>query len=221
VATGWNLCAAIGYTLVGRLSDIFGRRWFFIGGTLLGLVSSLLGATAQNMKTLIGSSVLAGLAASVQLSFPIVIGELVPNRHRAVANGVILLTAVPFSVFGPVIARSFVLHTAQQWRWSYYLNAIFSGIVVVLYYFFYHPPTYQMLHARRETKIILWKAIDVGGAILFSAGLALFLLGMSWGGQQYPWKSGPVIGSIVGGVVTLVVFVLYGEHLTLHVLLQG
>lgn len=170
-----------------------------------------MGATAKNMSTLIGSSCLAGLAASVQLSFPIVVGELIPNKHRAIANGAVLATAVPFSVFGPVIARSFVLKTSQAWRWSYYLNAIFSSIVVVLYFFFYHPPTYKMLHARRETQLRFWKSVDVGGAILFSLGLALFLLGMSWGGQQYPWKSGMVIGTLVGGVVTLALFVLYGK----------
>lgn len=201
----------MGYTLVGRLSDVFGRRWFFIGGNFLGLISAIMGATAKNMNTLIGSSCLAGLAAAVQLSFPIIVGELVPNKHRAVANGFILVTAVPFSVFGPVIARSFVLHTAQQWRWSYYLNIIFSGIIVVLYFLFYHPPTYAQLHARRTTKLRFWKTVDVGGAILFSGGLALFLLGMSWGGQQYPWKSGMVIGTLVGGVATLVVFVFYGK----------
>ena len=196
---------------MGRLSDIFGRRWFFIGGNVLGLISSIMGSTAQSMNVLIGSSCLAGLAASVQLSFPIVVGELIPNKHRAVANGLILVTAVPFSVFGPVIARSFVLHTAQGWRWSYYLNIIFSGIVIILYFFFYHPPTYKMLHARRETKARFWKSVDVGGAFLFSLGLALFLLGMSWGGQQYPWKSGMVIGTLVGGVAALVVFVFYGK----------
>jgi hypothetical protein len=30
VALAWTLCVSVGYTLVGRLSDIFGRRWFFV-----------------------------------------------------------------------------------------------------------------------------------------------------------------------------------------------
>ncbi|EXJ83952.1 hypothetical protein A1O3_04619 [Capronia epimyces CBS 606.96] len=209
IATGWNLSAAIGYTLVGRLSDIYGRRWFFIGGNVIGLLSAVVGATAKNIPTLIGSSVLAGLAASVQLSFPTIIGELIPNKHRGVANGLILVTAVPFSVFGPVVARSFVLHTSQGWRWSYYLNIIMSGIVVCLYFLFYHPPTYRQLHARRLKEFKLFKTLDFGGAILFSLGLALFLLGMSWGGQSHPWKSGEVIGSLIGGVVSLVAFFFY------------
>lgn len=198
---------------MGRLSDIFGRRYFFIGGNLIGLISSILGATAQNIPTLVASSALAGLAASVQLSFPIVIGELIPNKYRAIANGFILATAIPFSVFGPVVARSFILHTAQKWRWSYYLNIIMSGIVVILYTLFYHPPTYKMLHARRGKKMNVWAAIDIGGCILFSLALVLFLLGMSWGGQRYPWKSAHVIGTLVGGVAGFVAFVLYGMSL--------
>ena len=68
-----------------------------------------------------------------------------------------------------------------------------------------------MLHARRVKDFSFWRCVDIGGALLFSLGLALFLLGMSWGGQQYPWGSGMVIGTLVGGVATLVVFVFYGK----------
>lgn len=67
-----------------------------------------------------------------------------------------------------------------------------------------------MLHTRRRTKFRFWKSVDVGGAVIFSSGLPLFLLGMSWGGQQYSWKSSLVIGSLVGGVATLIIFALYG-----------
>jgi MFS family permease len=193
------------------MSDIFGRRWFFIGGNVVSLLSSILGATAQSMNQLIASSALAGFAASVQLSFPTLIGELVPNKHRAVANGFILLTAVPFSVFGPVVARSFILRTSAGWRWSYYLNIIVSVIVITLFFLFYHPPTYQMLHARRGKTVRFWQAFDIGGCALFSLSLCLFLLGMSWGGQKYPWVSAHVLGTLLGGVVGGVIFVLYGK----------
>ena len=53
--------------------------------------------------------------------------------------------------------------------------------------------------------------LDLGGTVLFVGGLILFLIGISWGGTQYPWKSGHVIGMILGGAATLVIFVLYGE----------
>lgn len=44
---------------------------------------------------------------------------------------------------------------------------------------------------------------------LLAAGLVLFLLGISWGGQPYAWDSGLVLGLLISGAVTLIIFVLY------------
>jgi MFS family permease len=40
---------AVGLLLVGRLSDIFGRRWFFIGGTILGAIGAAVAGTAKTI----------------------------------------------------------------------------------------------------------------------------------------------------------------------------
>ncbi|KAF3037135.1 hypothetical protein E8E12_008141 [Didymella heteroderae] len=82
VAISWTLGLAVGFTLVGRLSDIFGRRWFFIGASVLGLVGNIIGASAQSINMLIATNCINGLAAAGQLSFHITLGELVPNALR-------------------------------------------------------------------------------------------------------------------------------------------
>jgi MFS family permease len=63
---------AIGYTVIGRLSDLCGRRYFFIGGNTLGLVGAIVSSRATSIPNLIGANVLLGLAASVQTSIPFV-----------------------------------------------------------------------------------------------------------------------------------------------------
>jgi MFS family permease len=215
IALVWTLSAAVSYTLLGRLSDIFGRRWFFIGGNVLGFIGTLMGGSAKEIKTLIGANCLIGIAGAVQLSFTFVIGELVPNKHRAYANGVLYCASTPFAVFGPVIARTFILHTSAGWRWCFYLNTITTGLAIILFYFCYHPPTFEMLHTTR-TKKSVFRMIDIVGVVLFTSGLVLFLLGISWGGTQYPWKSGHVIGFIVGGAVLLIIFIFYGKSSMRH-----
>lgn len=55
--------------MVGRLSDIFGRRWFMIGGGVLGIIGSLMNPTAKDINTILGGTVFIGLAGAVQVSF--------------------------------------------------------------------------------------------------------------------------------------------------------
>ena len=126
VVLAWTLCLAVGYTLVGRLYDIFGRRWFFIGASIMATVGCIIGATAPNVNQLIGGNVLISLATAAQLSFNYIITELVPVKDRFfVLSGTFLFT-IPFSAFGPVISRLLIVHTTKGWRWDYYMDTIVS-----------------------------------------------------------------------------------------------
>lgn len=92
-------------------------------------------------------------------------------------------------------------------------------------FFTYYPPTFQTKHKhdgkhkahhpfslRRplrldtvgKTKMQLIKEIDYIGLLLFMAGCVLFLLGINYGGRQYPWTSAQVIAPVVVGVLCLI-----------------
>jgi MFS family permease len=194
------------FLLVGRLSDLFGRRWFFILGNVIGLVSAVIGATAQNVNQLIAGNTLSGIAAAVQISVTAAIGELVPNKDRLVWVMFILgVNPLPFAAFGPIIAHKFVTSTGAGWRWSFYLNIITTGLATILLFIFYHPPTFKMLHQNRSKREQI-RRLDYVGIVLFTAGLILFIMGLSWGGNMYPWKSAHVIAPIVVGALLLIAF---------------
>jgi MFS family permease len=211
VALSYTLGLSIGFLLVGRLSDIFGRRWFFIIGNSFALVGAIIGATANKVDNLIGANTLSGLAGAVQISFTVAIAELVPNKHRPLWVSGIFFSSFQIACFGPVIAQSFVIGTAAGWRWSYYLDIIVAGLAVVLFFFFYHPPNFHLLHTNRS-KMQQFKRQDFVGFVLFVGGLCLFIMGLSWGGQQYAWKSAHVIAAIVVGFASLTAFVLYDAY---------
>lgn len=116
------------------------------------------------------------------------------------------------TVFGPSIARAFIEHTSQHWRWSYYLGIICASLSLILYQFFYHPPTYDQLHVHGKTRWQMFKELDFGGIFLFCAGTVLFLIGLSWGGSTYPWKSAHVVCAVVIGGLTLIAFGLYETY---------
>lgn len=211
VALAYTLGLTIGFLIVGRLSDIFGRRWFFVGGNALGLVGAIIGATAKEVNQLIGGNVLNGLAGAVQITFTTAISELVPNKHRPIWIGAIFASSFQFACFGPVIAQAFVAGTSASWRCSYYINIAVVGMATLVLFLCYHPPSFDHLHVGRS-KMEQFKRQDFLGLVLFTGGLIIFLMGLNWGGSLYPWGSAHVIGTIVAGFCALVVFVLYDAY---------
>jgi MFS family permease len=188
VSISYTLGLSVGFLIVGRFSDIFGRRWFFIVGNGFGLLGSIVGATAKNVNTLIGADVLMGLAGAVQISFTVAVSELVPNKVRPLAVSAIFFSSFEIACFGPVIGISLENGTKLTWRWAYYLNIIISGLAVLCFYLFYHPPDFNLLHMDRS-KWEQCKRQDGVGFVLFTGGLLLFIMGMSWGGTVHPWNS--------------------------------
>jgi predicted MFS family arabinose efflux permease len=210
VALANTLGTSISFLIVGRLSDIFGRRWFFIGGNCFALVGAIISATATRVESIIGGNVLGGLATAVQISFTVAIAELVPKKHRPIWISAIFFSSFEISCFGPVIAQTLVTNTKAGWRWSFYLDIIATGLSVLLFFFFYHPPDFKLLHKNRSRMEQL-KRTDFVGLFLFSGGLAVFLIGLSWGSGTYPWNSAHVVATIIVGAVALITSVLYGK----------
>jgi MFS family permease len=163
---------AIGLTLVGRVSDIFGRRWFVIGGVSLGLLGSIICSTAKSIPVVIGGQTLIGLAASTGYSYAFIVGELVPMKHRFTVCATLFIFSYPTAGFGAAISTAFILYTKQGWRWCYYLLIILNAITLAFYVLFYHPPTFKMKHGN-DSKLLWLKNFDYIGTFLYMAGLLL------------------------------------------------
>ncbi|TKA78630.1 hypothetical protein B0A55_02676 [Friedmanniomyces simplex] len=184
-------CGAVCFLLVGQLSDIFGRRWFFIIASLLALIGSIVGALAKDVNTLIAAEVIIGVAVAFQQSFFWVVAEIVPMKWRYIAN----------SPLAARVAYSFLGYPGS-WRNSFYFLIAINAVSALSWYLFYHPPTFSMLHRQRLAKDLFF-SFDWIGVVLFSGGLAIFIFGLNWGGVLYPWNSPQVIATMVVGGITL------------------
>lgn len=60
ITISWNLGGAMFVTVGGRLSDIFGRRYFFISGAALLIVGSIISATGQSINQMIAGGAIFG-----------------------------------------------------------------------------------------------------------------------------------------------------------------
>jgi hypothetical protein len=60
-----------------------------------------------------------------------------------------------------------------------------------------------MKHAR-ESRMQIIKYFNYVGTLLFVAGFLLLLIGLNWGGTQYPWKFAQIISTIAIGFLCIV-----------------
>lgn len=121
-----TMCQGILFLLVGYLTDAIGRRWFLIGGQLSGVIGAIMGTTAPNINMLIGSTVFTGIAAACQLTYLLLVMEIVPNKLRGWAQGVITLLVLPSLGFGPVVGRTIAQNVVGGWRYEISTKAIIS-----------------------------------------------------------------------------------------------
>lgn len=214
VSLAWLLLQAITYLIVGRMTDIFGRRWFFIIGSCIGLIGSIFGALAQSVNQLIGSMVFLGIASGIMLCFFWVSAEIVPMKYRYLANVGTYVISIPTNPLAAKLAYWFQNETKVKWRGCFYFEIVAHVVAIACWYFFYHPPTYKMLH-RRTAAMELVRKFDWVGLVLWVGSSLVFLMGLSWGGQLYPWKSSYVISTLVAGAVGTMLTILWELKLPL------
>ncbi|KAF9886950.1 hypothetical protein FE257_010691 [Aspergillus nanangensis] len=215
VSLTYTLTIAVGLTLIGRTTDIFGRRYIFIGGGILGTVGSIVCARAGSINTMIGGMTLIGLAASTQVSYFYVVGELVPMKYRFAANGLMYIFTTPGGAFAPAIATAFANNTPVGWRGVFYVLFAINLVALLCFAFFYWPPAFHDKHADGTVRSYL-RQFDYVGVVLFVGGLLTFLMGLSWGGTRYPWASANVIGTIVVGGFVFCTFIAWECFAPLH-----
>src|SRR5258708_13543925 len=150
VVTAYLLASTTMIPIVGKLSDQFGRKWFFISGVVIFLLGSALSGAAQTMNQLIAFRALQGLGAGtgIPLVFTLV-GAIFPPAERARWQGIFSAVYGFSSVVGPTIGGWLTDHgpllgnliTDQtRWRWVFYIN-LPLGIIALIALLVYLPTT--------------------------------------------------------------------------------
>ena len=93
--------------LFGRLSDKFGRRYFMIGASVVGIIGGIIACTAKNMNTLIGANVLLGLSGGVMTCYGLTVGEVCPNRWKLLGITFCVIPNILPTGFGAYLCELF------------------------------------------------------------------------------------------------------------------
>jgi EmrB/QacA subfamily drug resistance transporter len=196
VVTSYLLTSTISMPLYGKLGDLHGRKRLFQLAIVVFLAGSALCGLSQNMAELIVFRGLQGVGAGgLMVGALAIIGDLVPPRERGRYQGYIGSVFAVSSVTGPLLGGFFVDNLS--WRWVFYVNLPIGIVALFVVAVVLHTPVHRISHS-----------IDVLGTVLLSASAGPLTLALTWGGTQYPWASGEIIGLFVAGVLMLVLFVL-------------
>lgn len=198
VSTSYIVASTSVVLITGAVSDVYGRKWLYVGGIVIFLAGSVLAATSQTMDQLIVYRAVQGLGGGMIMALSFVtIGDLFPPAERAKYQGIIAAMFGISSVLGPMLGG--FITDQLSWQWIFLVN-IPLGVPIVLLFIRLFP------NAKREGPK---RKIDGGGAVLIVLAIVPALLGLSWGGNQYEWSSPQVTIALVMGGVMAVVFALY------------
>lgn len=199
IATSALLVSAVSVPIVGKLSDMYGRRGFYIAGLVVFMLGSILAGAAQGFWWLVAARAVQGLGMGTLMPLSqAILGDIISPRERGkymgYLGGVFGIASIAGPFLGGWITDNF------SWRWLFYVNlplGIAALIFIVLYLHLPHIP-------RRH-------ALDYVGFITLGLGLAAVMLATSWGGTQYAWGSWQIILLYIASAVLLIGFVV-NEH---------
>ncbi|ONH66409.1 Vacuolar basic amino acid transporter 5 [Cyberlindnera fabianii] len=199
VSSGYMLSMAVFAQTWGKFSIIFGRKYSLLAAIVLFEAGSLMCALANDMNVLIGGRVLAGIGGGGIQSLVFIVGsEMVRIDKRPVAFAFLGAAFSVASVIGPIIGGAFT--EKVSWRWCFYINLPLGGVAFSALVYFFNPPPPKFTWKQK------FEQIDFVGIFLLCSGVVLFLLGLTFGGSEFPWRSGAVISCIVLGGVLIILF---------------
>ncbi|POX38279.1 MFS transporter [Streptomyces sp. Ru73] len=198
--TAYLITSTIATPLYGKLSDLHGRKPYYLTAIGIFVVGSVLCTFSTSMTELAVFRAIQGLGAGGLMSLALaIIGDIVPPRERARYQGYMLGTFATSSVAGPLIGGALAgqdtLLGITGWRWVFLVN-VPVGIVAL----FVVAKVLNIPHTRRDRRIDWW------GALTIAIGVVPLLL-VAEQGREWGWDSTRSIACYVIGVVGIIAWI--------------
>ena len=194
VVTAYLLTSTCITPIVGKLSDLYGRRRILNLSLILFMIGSALSALAPSMPLLILFRAIQGLGGGGLLTVgQTVIADVVSPRERGRYAGHFAVVWGSASILGPTVGG--LLTQYYGWPWIFWINIPF-GLAALL---IADRALRKLPIESRRSRIDLW------GVLFLSVGTVCFLVLLSLGGKTIPWTAPPALllaaVAAVGGVL--------------------
>nr|NNM90214.1 MFS transporter [Bacilli bacterium] len=196
ITAAYLMTEMAGMPIFGKLSDMYGRKRFFIFGLCMFLFGSMLCGTAQSMDQLALYRAIQGIGggALMPIAFTIIF-DVVPREQAGRFSGMFGAVFGVASIFGPLLGSFITDHIS--WRWIFYINVPVGIVTFLLVTFFYH-------ESKNHTK----QRIDWWGVLTLVPAIVSLTFALEFGGTQYAWTSFPILAGFVLTVLLFLAFIL-------------
>jgi len=179
----------------GWMGDRWGTKRVFLSVLSLFSLASALCGLAWNIEALVFFRALQGLAGGALIPVgTAILYRTFPPSERIRLSSILMIPTVIAPATGPVIGGFFV--DQLSWRWIFYVN-VPVGIAACIFGLIFLQE-YKEPQAGR---------FDLPGFVLAGVGLALTMYALSEG-SSFGWLTPGILGSIIVGVLLLVIFVI-------------
>jgi EmrB/QacA subfamily drug resistance transporter len=185
VTTAYILASTVTIPIVGKLTDMYGRKPFYLAGLIIFAVGSLFCGLSQSMTQIIFARGFQGIGAGMMMANAFtVIGDLFPPAERGKYQGIISGLYGISSIVGPTLGGA--LADGPGWHWVFFVNLPLALIIILLFVFFF--PHYKPDSLKHK--------VDWAGLSLIVLAVSPLLLALNWAGSEYPWGSPVIIGML-------------------------
>jgi MFS family permease len=125
------------------------------------------------------------------------LSEILPNKYRGMGLAWTEFNLSSWAIAGTLLANAML--TKASWRVMFYIATGYGAFSLIGTACVYFPPSHPRPDGK--TKWQEFKELDFIGAILFVAGLAVFLYGLNSGGNTYPWKAAGTLAPLILGLI--------------------
>lgn len=194
ITAAYMMTEMAGMPIFGKLSDMYGRKRFFVFGLVVFLAGSVLAGTAQSMDQLALYRAIQGIGggALMPIAFTIIF-DVLPRDKVGKFSGAFGAVFGIASIFGPLLGSYLTEHLS--WRWVFYINVpvgILAFFLIVLGY--------------RESKRHVRQSVDWWGVLTLVPAIVSLTFALELGGSQYAWKSPQILGGFVAAGVLFGLF---------------